>query len=300
MKLIAPLAITDARLSSSDVPENDHPEYAPATTYADGDKVIVTDPGVHRIYESLQGGNQGNYPPDEDDAEPPTWWLNLGATNRWKMFDGGTGTATTQATSLTVELLPGSVVDAIALFGLAATSVNVTVTDPTDGEVYNKTVALTDNSAIDDYYDWFFAPIETRENLALLDLPPYGTATIAVTVTGATARCALLVIGKRRDLGLTLFGSSLGIVDYSRKDTDEFGNFMITERRYGYRPQFDVWVDTPKVGMLLRTLAGYRATPVVWVGSARDEDLVYGYYRDFTIVRSSAVRSDCTIDVEGL
>lgn len=300
MKIIAPLAITDARLTSSDVAENDHPEYAAGTTYADGDRVIVTDTGVHRIYESLQGSNTGNYPPDEDDVEPPVWWLNLGPTNRWKMFDGGTGTVTTQAASLTVELLPGSIVDAVALFGLGGASANVTVTDPTDGEVYNKTVTLIDNSAIDDYYDWFFAPIETRANVVLLDLPPYGTATIAVTVTGATARCALAVIGKRRDLGMPMFGSAIGIIDYSRKDVDEFGNFMITERRFGYRPSFDVWVDTSKVAAILRTLAGYRATPVVWAGSDSDEDLVFGYYRDFTIVRQNAVKSDLSIDVEGL
>jgi len=43
MKIIRPLAITDAVLISSNVPENDYPPYAPGTTYALGTRVVVLD-----------------------------------------------------------------------------------------------------------------------------------------------------------------------------------------------------------------------------------------------------------------
>jgi len=49
-----------------------------------------TDPGTfakcrtpHEIYKSLADTNAGNYPPDN-----AAKWSLIGATNRWKMFDG--------------------------------------------------------------------------------------------------------------------------------------------------------------------------------------------------------------------
>ena len=41
MKIIRPIAITDAMLTSSNVAENDYTEFAMATTYGDGDYCIV-------------------------------------------------------------------------------------------------------------------------------------------------------------------------------------------------------------------------------------------------------------------
>jgi hypothetical protein len=55
---------------------------AGGTTYADGDRVIVTT-GYHKIYESQQAANTGNDPTTDDG----TWWLEVSSTNRWKMFD---------------------------------------------------------------------------------------------------------------------------------------------------------------------------------------------------------------------
>lgn len=298
-------------LTASNVPEDDHPEYSAGTTYADGDKVIVLDDNVHRIYESLQGANTGNYPPDEDDTEPPVWWLNLGAVNRWKMFDGGTSTQTQRAGNIEVELTPGVVVDALALFSLSATQLSIVVDDPTDGQVYNATFDLTDNGAVTDWYAYFFEPIVRRSDYSVTDLPPYGTTTITVTLTGSgTVQCGLLVLGKRQQLGATVWGSSVGIVDYSRKETDAFGNFMITERRFAKLVDFDVQIDTRAVSAVQRSLAAYRATPIVYQGAdpqkmaaagrEHEELIVYGYYRDFSIVLATFPISNCTIQVEGL
>jgi hypothetical protein len=55
---------------------------AGGTTYADGDRVIVTTPNIHKIYESQQAANTGNDPTTDDG----TWWLEVSSTNRWKLF----------------------------------------------------------------------------------------------------------------------------------------------------------------------------------------------------------------------
>ena len=60
--VVRPTPINDANFVSSNVPENDFPEFASGTTYALGARVIVTT-GYHRIYESLVASNTGNFPP---------------------------------------------------------------------------------------------------------------------------------------------------------------------------------------------------------------------------------------------
>ena len=78
MKLIRPETVTDTIFQSSDVPENDYSAWLVGTTYADGDRVIVTTPNIHKIYESQQGANTGNDPTTDDG----TWWVEVSSTNR--------------------------------------------------------------------------------------------------------------------------------------------------------------------------------------------------------------------------
>ena len=106
MKLIRPTTLTDAMLTSSTAPENDHPVWASGTAYALGAKVILT--ATHRRYEALVASTGVN------PASDPTKWLDLGPTNRWAMFDDRVGTATTKAGSLQVVLAPGAT-DGVAL-----------------------------------------------------------------------------------------------------------------------------------------------------------------------------------------
>src|SRR3546814_19942120 len=71
----------------------------------------------------------------------------------------------------------------------------------------------------------------SRESFVLSDLPPYGTAAITVTVTGAsTVGIGNLIVGPVADFGLTDFGMKLGILDYSLKNKDDFGITGLVER----------------------------------------------------------------------
>jgi hypothetical protein len=53
---------------------------------------------------------------------------------------------------------------------------------------------------------------------------------------------------------------------------------------------------------LQRTLAGYRATPVVWVGTDAgfSSMIIYGFFKNFTISITYPNNSTCSIEVEGL
>jgi len=88
---------------------------------------------------------------------------------------------------------------------------------------------------------------------------------------------------------------------YSRKDTDDFGNFFIVERAYSKRAEFDLRLDTARVATVQRLLASLRTRPVVWIGEASYEaTLVFGFFKDFSISISGPSISDGTLTVEGL
>lgn len=295
MRIIKPVAVTPAILTSSNVPETDYAAWSAATAYAVGDKAMYN----HRNYEALVAHTGAN--PETDTSDPPKW-LDLGADNRWRMFDDRVGSLTEQVGSVAVELQPGAVINSVALFNLLGRSATVTLTDPVDGIVYQRTVSLVD-AGVSDWYEWFFAPIGRQTDFVLLDLPAYGTAVLSVTIDNAsdTAAVGHLVMGRQAELGVAVYGSGVGITDYSRKETDTFGNSVVVERSFSKRAEFDVVVETPQIGRVQRLLASLRAQPVVWIGAEGYEStFLFGYYRDFQISISGPSVSDASITVEGL
>jgi hypothetical protein len=295
MRIIKPVEITPAILTSSNVPENDYPAWT-AGTYAQGDRRIYQ----HRIYEVLAETTTDS--PTAGVGKSPPTWLDLGATNRWRMFDDKVGSLTERAGSIAVDLQPGAVINSVALFNLLGRSATVTFTDPSEGVVYQRTVSLVD-AGVSNWYEWFFSPIGRQTDFVLLDLPAYGGASLSVTVENntETAACGHLVMGRQADIGVALYGTSVGITDYSRKESDAFGNSVVIQRAFSKRAEFDVMVETPAVSAVQRLLASIRAQPVVWIGAEGYEStFLFGYYRDFQISISGPTVSDATITVEGL
>lgn len=275
----------------TNVPVDNYPVWV-AGTYALGAKVIYQ----NHIYESLAESNTAA-------TTDKTKWLDLGATNPWRMFDGKTGVATTNPDSIVLKIVPGRPVDALAFFGVDAASVSVRAVDPYLGIVYESSLSPVSNDDVHDWYSYFFSEVQVVEDFVVLDIPAgsYGSIEITVSKPGGIAKVSELIIGKMAVLGVALFGTSVGITDYSRKDRDEFGNPEVIERGYSKRAEFDVEVPTPRLGFVQRTLAKYRAKPIVWIGAeTHDTTIIYGYYREFSLVISNVAVSDCSISVEGL
>lgn len=297
MKIIRPVTIDDAVFQSSDVPENDYAAWAVGTIYAAGDRVIVTT-GYHNIYQSVQSTNVGNDPTTDDG----TWWTLVSSTNRWKMFNAVVQEQTVQATQIDTTLQSPTVVNAIALLNVEATTIEITVTDSVEGVVYDETFNMTSYSGIQDWYAYFFEPIVRENQLAVTDLPPYANADINIVINAnADAKCGAVVIGQFADLGLAQHGASLSIIDYSVKNTDAEGRVTITEGAYADKMEVDVVLDTSQMGQVKKTLTSLRTTPSVWIAEDGNSDLViYGYYREFDIILSNPTTSRCSLEIEGL
>lgn len=280
----------------TNVPETDNELWLSTKSYGIGDLVMLD----HRIYEALVANS--NTSPTGAVTDPPTW-LDQGVTNRWRMFDDKIGTETTNPESIALTIAPGRAVDSLAFFGLDAASIYVRVVDPYQGIVYESNVSPVSTDGINDWYDYFFSPVEVNEDFVLLGVPvgSYGSIEVIVAKPGGTAKVGALILGKAAVLGEALYGTSVGITDYSRKERDTFGNMIIVERGYSKRADFDVIVQTSMVSQVQRLLGKYRAKPLVWIGEASFQStILYGYYKEFNLVISGPTASDCSISVEGL
>jgi hypothetical protein len=295
MIIVQPVPVTSAMVTASNVAITE--TLWTAGTYTLGQERYV---GT-RLYKVLVASTTDN--PTVGVTLTPPSWQDIGAINRFKMFDQVVNTQTTRTGLIDVSILPGTIINALAMFDLNGVSTTITMTDPIEGVVFTETKSLQDNTIIIDWYSYFFESITTVSDVVFLGLPAYGGATTRIQVNAGAATAAIgeVVIGKQRNLGVSNFGTSVSILDYSRKETDQFGNTVVETRPFSKRADFDVTVETGAVAAVQKALADIRTTPTVFIGDEdRAETIVYGFYRGFNIVISTPSISDCSIEVEGL
>lgn len=284
MRVVPPLTVTDAILTSSTAAEPGAGETAwnGATAYAVGDVSYLA--ATHRKYERLVAGTTATSP-DID----TTNWLDIGPTNRWKMFDLLRSTGTVQASPLTVVLTPGERIDAIGLVNLVADAVTITVT-VSAVVVYTYTANLLSRPT-SGWYSYFFGAFSYRQELALFDLPPFSGAVITVTLTRATGSvtCGGLVLGRSVYLGRTQYNATSDAENYSKITRDDFGNATLVPRRSVPKTSQTVRCKKSDVDRIRMARDDLNAVPALWSG-LDDQDsgyfasfLILGIYKTFTI-----------------
>jgi len=85
----------------------------------------------HKVYESLQNGNKGKFPPSNCSGDSP-WWLDLGSTNKWRLFDNSIGAQTTFPNTISIVIDPEEIFDSVVLFNLDGDTVELTIQDGSD------------------------------------------------------------------------------------------------------------------------------------------------------------------------
>lgn len=304
MFVIKPIDINDALLTASNVTEADATEWLPATAFTAGQTCMVTTTAngaataTHGIYTAVIN-NTGNDPT----VDTGTNWTFTAYTNRFKMFDGIVQSQTTRTGGIEVEITPATYTPAIALINVNAESVDIVVTSVSDGEVYNESYSMTSYSGIDDWWEYFYTPIERLSELIVTDLPMYLDAAITVSIndTGLAA-CGELALGTIFTIGDSLHGANLGIIDYSVKNTNPTtGEITVSSGAYAKRSQVDVLCMTNRTPFINAYLTSILNTPVVWVADPDNgATIVYGYYREFNTILSDNYSSLCNLQIEGL
>ena len=280
----------------TNIPETDFPAWNSGTTYGidvSGSNSVVYN---HVKYASLQASNT-NHQPDTS----PTWWSVIGATNAYAMIDTQVGTQTiaTVGTDIVCDIKIGPV-SSLSFLNMVADSVSITISS--GGIVqYTTTLDLTGGSTgvpITDY--------------TLTGIPTYSDGVVRLDIAAASpkaAACGNFVIGTSYYLGSTETSPTVGIVDYSIKTVDAFGNPTLTKRGYAKRMGGKTFVDNAQVDVVARLMAQVRATPCVWnantnmtnlISNTKTSLIVYGYYKDWEIECASPSKSYMTYTIEGL
>lgn len=297
IKVIKSLTLTDAMLTATSVAESSYSAWSSVTTYALDARVYLA--STHKVYQSLQAGNL-----NKDPLTQPLWWVEVESTNRWKMFDLSSSTATSIGTTAYYEITPGQAVNSIALLNFSGLStIRIRLTDAYFGVVYDKTTTITTEIEESSWYAWFFGARTETTQLIVSDLPSYPNAVLRVDFTAAvSATIGVLTFGTQASIGMGVrHGARLGMQDYSRKERDDWGNTVLVQRAYAKRLSIDVALENQYLDATYTTLTSLRATPCLWIISDAYESLVlFGFFNNFEINIAYADYSDCSIDLESL
>lgn len=297
MRVIKSIVTTDTILTSSNIAEDEYPAWVASTSYNASDRVIYE----HEIYEAILA-HTNTIPPNLDQTN----WLDIGATNRYRMFDNIISSVSSQSGGIEFTLTPNQSVTSISFLNVNATTVRVVMSDPVEGVVYDQTKVLRTVSGITDYYSYFFSPITTTldSNTAVfLDLPNKPSASITVYVQSGSGLVEVgeVVYGKQTIVGRTNYGTAIGIKSFSRKEVDEFGKVTVIKRKNSKYADYDVDIDNINLSNVQRFFSDIDSVPCLFVGNPDLEELiVYGFYSDFKATISFPTVSKCTLRVEGL
>jgi len=307
MKAIKPVSVTDTNLLSHSVAETETglSAWSAATTYTAGQRCFMTT-GVHKIYESIAGGNINHNPSTTDG-----YWIEISATNRWKMFDQAVGSATYSTSNIVVKfaLTDSDYTNSVAILDISGgTEVVIEVLSAADAVLWTATHSLIywAEDVVPDWYWYFFAVGDPKTSLVVTDIPVYYGSRLQVTVKTTTASLYVgtIVYGNAVSIGSSQWGIGLGIVDYSKKETDVFGVTTVLQRVYSRTMTCDCQIDNSEIDHVYRRLAELRSTPVVWIGGdgkqSFDYMTIYGFYKTFTISIPGPLKSHVSLEIESL
>ncbi|MBL8560904.1 MAG: hypothetical protein JNN06_01370 [Gemmobacter sp.] len=268
MRLIESIDITPGMLTSSSIAEDDHPAWSSATSYGLGARVIK----AHRVWESVQASNL-NHDPESDASS--TWWVDVGATNRWRAFDSQLAPAVSASTDIVYVITLNKRIDAIAMFGLIGSSVRLRVLDGASAVQYDQTFELASARQINGWWDWFFAPFELVPSLIINNVPGYLGWRVEITIGGSGSRAVgEILLGRRIELGTSLVGTKVGFRDFSVKERDQWGGWQIVKRGYSRTVDYQFSLPQSDVDRVFRTILRNRARMCVF--SAGDDTDEFG------------------------
>ena len=301
MKILPPLDLSTLLTSSTaSEPGAGETAWSSGATYALGDVRIRT--GTHRKYECILAVSGSTTAP-EDDA---THWTDVGPTNKWAMLDSTRNTATTLASPLTVVITPARRINALALFGLVADEVEITVNDGST-DIYTETIDLATRYTTT-WSEYFFGEFVYQESVVLVDLPPVSAPVITVAITRASGnvQCQTLAVGTAVEIGDTRMGAETDVLDFSKVTRDEFGSATLVPRKSVPVARMTVLLPKDKVNALRKLRKDNAAKPVVFIGMDDSADGYFdsvsmlGIYKRMTVVIEYPTHSLCTLELEGL
>lgn len=308
-------------------PITDINAWSETTAYVSTNKCYVA--ATNKIYQA-NADTTGQYPPNYISGTNPPWtfigymnkgvaltdtnyWVELGPTNYYAMLDSYTDTTTIGTLNadgdgyeIVIEL-DSSKANAIALFNCIGSYIDLECLDATGNVLWSKRDWLIRRESLS-WREFFFNTASKTRKDTYQQFPMFYNTKLKITIFGVSAaKCGNIVIGSTKKIGQTQFDPNLSIVDYSKKETNSFGVTYLSVGKYKKRTTVNLFIENTEIDNVYKTFADLRATPAVFICDNSDDPsdmfesmLIYGFYKDFSIVIPNYVLSDCSLEIEGL
>lgn len=212
--------------------------------------------------------------------------------NQGYMFDNFTSTQTEYTDEIVVEISFNNS-DRIALFNIDAYTVYFELTDDdTSTIVQTKTVDLSVSGR---YQKWI---VET--------LYIYSSATLKITIdkTGSTAKCGQCKYGRSTYIGDSEYGVQSGFVDFSKKDTDEFGQTYLNVGKWAKSQEVRTHFPIGLTDAIFEDLKDARGSLVVIEVNQKETDYealrVLGFFEDWSMTLKNPSIGYIDFDIQGV
>jgi hypothetical protein len=289
----ADVIASGAGLVYSNVAINEQP-YSAATSYAKD--AVVYDPVTHLTYKSVVAANVGNALSDS------TKWTKGDVINRWKMLDQYNNTQTSNLDEILLVVSPEVISQGFYLGNMDAGEVRASVVDLYEGMVYREVQNLVVSTSGSSFFNWCFRRIRKKSYAVSVLMPVYARALITISIRkiGATPKCGMCAIGPVVDVGLSEWGISTEIKDYSTTTFQFDGTSDTQLRGFSRRMSVDVEVDNDQKDVVEETLAQFRQKPVAWIGTVLwGSACLFGRYSSFKSVLPNVRKSKISLQIEG-
>jgi hypothetical protein len=162
-------------------------------------------------------------------------------------------------------------------------------------------------SGISDWYEYFFGEYAYKEDIFdEMSVVAYeGLLKINIIAeTGTNAECGAVIVGRSQLLGSTQYGVSVGMLDFSYRDTDDQGRATVVPGYWAKTNSMTLYLDNTKVDSVYTSLVSIRGVPTAWIGNndgtSYESLVVYGIFKDFSITVEGPSHSWCDLTIEGL
>lgn len=277
--------------------------WSSGTTYALGATVSGSN---GRVYESLQAANTDNKLPVLPETATD-WWIDIGPTNKWAMFDSSSNTQTVWPSPLTVVFNPGMRVNTIGVTGLSAKSITITANSAYGGGVvWGPTTTNLEIRSVNNALDYAFNAFLTQPSLVHFDIPAFSDIVFTVTIsaTSGNVKCGSIIVGTYVYLGDAQYGAKGDSLNFSTIERDIYGSATLVPRRSVPKINVSLIAPAERVNSIRAARSALNAVPALWSGlddgSSKwfDMLLINGIYKAFEIDATSFSQATINLEIE--
>lgn len=299
MKVIMPVKVNPDDIVDASVIDLE-PAWDASHPYSKGERVVFDGRDGPSIYQSVGEGNEGNQP----DISPDDWG-RYGSTRRWAPFDDSVSTAALSEDGYTCSFRVSSRFEAIALFGLRGSRVQVRIFNKSDELIFEREEDLRGNRLTTGWKSYFFGEFSPRRDVVLRNIPPFGRGLLVevevfgVGLTGLSE----ISVGMVLDFGCVEFGVTHGTRTWHRVQASPFGDELLQRVASAKRNNPQIRIPKRKHRAITGWLTDLESKVAVYIGSD-DPDyealIVHGYLEKWEILIDYPTYSLVSLNINGL